>query len=589
MILDAEHNMYYVNNTGVYMFDFLGDVPSNGCKGLRMDTITRDNPNSRRRFLLEDPDAIYIEVAIRNDYARYMNHRKDVYELEQESIRMIAFANLFFYQHRDRFNPSINVVLVDQYTITTDDNMNTLSDIGYLEDLRREHSTAPETKNYDVLLGLTDLNTLGTTNGIAYMNAACSEGGYSTSVVKSHHPHLEHNPYAMDLFTAVTIAHEIGHIVGISHDPGTSDCPSGKYIMSARTNIEPFTEFSPCSIIEFNDNFKEMSNNFQCLFNEPSTFSLKSALPVCGDGVVDTHEDCDSQSDPCCDPETCRFREGAVCGVNDPCCDVDTCTVTKSISKVCRPATGFCDIPDTCDGIHEYCPEYDMKRGTGERCGYSNSNGRCYNGDCIDADAVCKLTFQAFNEDTSQTTYCGDWSTDNVCSRLFCTVGDTCNEYMVATPPDGLACGQNEQCYQEECVDSQLLSRYNWRYDWQLHTWVCFDTTDSLQSSLLNTALCCESCLSVLQTRFNEEHGFVERRYITPNETDTIDYCQDDSALRNTSNLYTIENVLVNNFIIKQEESGIWNDDYFMIFEVASFLFIVAGLARFLVDKYIID
>src|SRR5262245_36268160 len=77
---------------------------------------------------------------------------------------------------------------------------------------------------------------------------------------------------------------------------------------------------------------------------------------TCGDGVVDTGEDCDHGSDngapgDCCS-EGCRFEPADV---------------------VCRPQAGVCDLPETCNGAGECPPDQQAADGTG--CSDANCNG----------------------------------------------------------------------------------------------------------------------------------------------------------------------------------------------------------------------
>ncbi len=57
--------------------------------------------------------------------------------------------------------------------------------------------------------------------------------------------------------------------------------------------------------------------------------------PVCGDGVVETPEVCEPGLDACCNA---------------------TCDGALGPSTVCRPATGACDVAETCDGEVVDCP-----------------------------------------------------------------------------------------------------------------------------------------------------------------------------------------------------------------------------------------
>lgn len=113
------------------------------------------------------------------------------------------------------------------------------------------------------------------------------------------------------------------------------------------------------------------------------TLSSSHSLQSCGNGILGTSaavlfllsldgpltfllvapteagEDCDpgsSTNSTCCDPQTCKFRSGAVCDpTNDLCCS-STCQVAGA-GTVCRARTDEqCDVAETCDGASATCP-----------------------------------------------------------------------------------------------------------------------------------------------------------------------------------------------------------------------------------------
>ncbi len=83
----------------------------------------------------------------------------------------------------------------------------------------------------------------------------------------------------------------------------------------------------------------------------------------CGNGIVETDEDCDCGTDrllcntDCCDWQTCKFRHASVqCAYGDCCVD---CRY-RPVGTVCRPrANQFCDVDETCSGsAAEVCPKF---------------------------------------------------------------------------------------------------------------------------------------------------------------------------------------------------------------------------------------
>ncbi|RPA71747.1 hypothetical protein BJ508DRAFT_381894 [Ascobolus immersus RN42] len=118
------------------------------------------------------------------------------------------------------------------------------------------------------------------------------------------------------------------------------------------------------------------------------------AAPVCGNEIVEEGEECDSNG-PCCDPKTCKFKEGAVCDSSDP---TQTCCVSCSF----RPKSHQCfykrddecdtGMPHYCPGNSGFCPQayHEMD---GWSCGsYSDDPFEprsCANGYCTSPDYEC--------------------------------------------------------------------------------------------------------------------------------------------------------------------------------------------------------
>ena len=160
----------------------------------------------------------------------------------------------------------------------------------------------------------------------------------------------------------------------------------------------------------------------QFLTCPPHIFSLSlwRGPAVCGDGIREPSEECDcgalpcSQVDPCCDDATCTLKSGALCSVLDACCqqgpgsNPSQCTF-KSASDTCRPATGACDIAETCTGASPVCPT-DSVATVGTLCTttLASSVGRCYAGSCFSHTEQCKEISALFGESWPECPSAGD-------------------------------------------------------------------------------------------------------------------------------------------------------------------------------------
>jgi hypothetical protein len=100
------------------------------------------------------------------------------------------------------------------------------------------------------------------------------------------------------------------------------------------------------------------------------TFALlvpsASVAATCGNGILESGEDCDPGLDvrgDCCTSD-CHFVPGGqVCRDSQGACDLpDTCSGTSAVcsdaksTDICRPAVDVCDVPERCDGFHNECP-----------------------------------------------------------------------------------------------------------------------------------------------------------------------------------------------------------------------------------------
>ncbi|XP_055258514.1 disintegrin and metalloproteinase domain-containing protein 15 isoform X8 [Moschus berezovskii] len=158
----------------------------------------------------------------------------------------------------------------------------------------------------------------GPTVGMAIQNSICSPE-FSGGVNMDHSTSI--------LGVASSIAHELGHSLGLGHDSPGNSCPcpgpapAKSCIMEASTDFLPGLNFSNCSRQALENAL--LGGMGSCLFERLS--GLPSMASVCGNMLVEPGEQCDCGfpddcTDPCCDCFTCQLRPGAQCASDGLCC-----------------------------------------------------------------------------------------------------------------------------------------------------------------------------------------------------------------------------------------------------------------------------
>lgn len=266
------------------------------------------------------------------------------------------------------------------------------------------------------------------------------------------------------------VAHEIGHNFGAIHDcttgcTGTTQCcPSsanscdagGRFIMNP-TASQGENTFSPCSIgnictVLGGGGSRGPSADSSC-FVDPATSNQQIiSLQMCGNGIVESGEDCDpgpNSNSTCCDPQTCKFRNGAQCDPeSSPCC-TSSCSFAPS-TQVCRPSKDDrCDTPEMCTGSSSSCPA-DTFAPNGQSCG--NNGLQCASGTCTSVAQQCQTVGASLglkeacpSRDNSCQVSCQDPKQANACVLL------------QALLVDGSPCGYGGTCVSGECKSGNFL------------------------------------------------------------------------------------------------------------------------------------
>ncbi|XP_021431767.2 disintegrin and metalloproteinase domain-containing protein 8 isoform X1 [Oncorhynchus mykiss] len=424
----------------------------------------------------------FVEMYLVADYTEYK-----IFGSETKT-RMLEIAN-----HVDKLYQPLNirVMLVGLEMWTTRDHIDvTASPENTLDRfLQWRQDDLLKRVKHDNAQFVTGKDFLGDTVGLANKLAMCT--GSSGAVNQDHN----RNPFGI----ASTIAHEMGHNLGMSHDTSGCTCGTSLYndncVMADRLRSVYPELFSGCSQEQLSD-FLERANP-SCLQDTPSSDKLYVG-PACGNGFLDPGEECDCGTveeckNPCCDPTTCRLTEGSSCD-HGTCCE--NCQL-KQATSLCRAASSDCDLAEYCTGTSEHCPEDTFKM-NGKPCNYSL--GYCYNGQCPTLQQHCKRlwgpaaqvgTDSCFNLNLGgiEGAHCGRTkygfvrcTPQNIkCGTLFCSGGDeypitgqkasytmrgTCNIAVdqdktraLDMVPTGTKCGMNEVCYDHKCQDVKVYGQ----------------------------------------------------------------------------------------------------------------------------------
>ncbi|KAJ6667843.1 hypothetical protein lerEdw1_016164 [Lerista edwardsae] len=285
----------------------------------------------------------YVELLLVADYAEFQKHN---YDLQATKNKLVEAAN-----YVDKFYKSLNIrIALVGLEIWNDHNKCEISE--------NPHSTLwsflawrrklLKHKKHDNAQLITGMSFHGTTIGLAPLMAMCS-------VYQSGGVNMDHSDNAIGV--AATMAHEMGHNFGMSHDaPGccTASAKDGGCIMAAATGA-PFPRvFNRCNTEELNRYLQ--TGGGMCLYNMPDTKTLYGGQK-CGNGYLEDGEECD-------------------CG------EVEL----VSPGTPCREQSRPCDLPEYCTGKSPFCPA-NFYQLDGTPC--ANGRAYCYSGMCLTYEQQC--------------------------------------------------------------------------------------------------------------------------------------------------------------------------------------------------------
>ncbi|XP_044003576.1 disintegrin and metalloproteinase domain-containing protein 11 isoform X10 [Aphidius gifuensis] len=375
----------------------------------------------------------YIETAMIIDKAMFDKRNGSTRaEVVHDAIQVANIADLYF----RTLNTRVSVVYIETWLggnrATIESGMEIGRALQNFNDyaLRKMYQVHPDTIQL-----LTGESFQGGESGVAVPETVCTPRSIGISVdLNTYEPHL----------LAGTMAHMIGHNIGMSHDDGRDNCfcrdwhgcIMAQSIVGAE-NVQPY-KFSECSKSDYENTLK--AGAAICLFNKPNELENRS----CGNRVIDDGEQCDCgtieecpELDPCCDPITCKLTSEAECA-SGPCCS--SCKLLPR-GTVCRDSLNECDLPEVCTGDNGQCP-IDVYKKNGKPC--ANNQSYCFGGFCPDLNTQCSQVwgydggaadmqcFEQFNSKGSINGHCGTDTTghyvkceaENVrCGSLQCQKG----------------------------------------------------------------------------------------------------------------------------------------------------------------------
>ncbi|CAM5170071.1 unnamed protein product [Natator depressus] len=339
-----------------------------------LNTLTGQATAHHHRVKREDLQSTkYVELLLVADFAEF---QKNNYDLQLTKNKLVVVAN-----YVDKFYKSLNIrIALVGLEVWTDRNKCDVSENSHstLWSFLAWRRKLLARKKHDNAQLITGMSFQGTTIGLAPLMAMCSD--FQSGGVNMDH---SDNPIGV----AATVAHEMGHNLGMSHDSAgccAAHADDGGCIMAAATG-HPFPRvFNTCNRKEL-DRYLQSGGGI-CLSNMPDPNTLYGGKR-CGNGYLEDGEECDCGeveecNNPCCNAIDCSLKPGAECA-HGTCCH--QCKLMAP-GTLCRETSRPCDLPEHCTGKSAFCPAnfYQMD---GTPC--AGGRAYCYVGMCLTYEQQC--------------------------------------------------------------------------------------------------------------------------------------------------------------------------------------------------------
>ncbi|XP_023035656.1 zinc metalloproteinase-disintegrin-like atrolysin-A [Drosophila willistoni] len=324
-----------------------------------------------------NPTSSYVELVLVVDYNLYNSFNQDIKEVHRYCKDLVNVMNVL-YEPLNIFLALVGVVIwnkSNEIEITSNATDTLWKFLSY-----RSKELAITYPN-DFALLLTE-NKYKDVNNYTILGQAF----YATICTSTHSGGIVAQQSKTLAEVATTMAHEMGHSLGMNDEYDNCICPDEACIMNGMSKGFNPVRWSSCSIQSLNTSFsKEITD---CLRNKPKKLFES---PDCGNGFVEPWEECDCGlpdycENPCCNAHTCKLNSGALCATGE-CCDLETCELQLA-GDPCRKAENECDLPEYCTGESEYCPN-DFYRRDAEPC--DGGQAYCFHGNCRSHDHQCRI------------------------------------------------------------------------------------------------------------------------------------------------------------------------------------------------------